>query len=218
MLYAYAIAASADAPEIEGLGGAPVRAVGHDVVAIVSEHQELPLRAEPEDLWAHEAVVEAAMEQGPVLPMRLGTSFPGEGDLREVLHARAAEFARALARVDGAAELGIRAVLDLAPSENGGPAGGAGPGTAYMLGRLERVRAAERVAAAIHEPLAALAREATWRLEAGEHPRLAGAYLVDRSGVEAFRERVNELEDGRPIAIVCTGPWPPYSFVAEEER
>lgn len=218
MLYAYAITGPVGPPDIEGLGGAPLRAVGHDVVAIVSEHHELPLRAEPEDLWAHEAVVEAAMERGPVLPMRVGTSFPGEAELLEVLRGRAREFRRALTRVDGAVELGIRAVLDLAPSENGTPAAGAGPGTAYMLGRLERVRAAERVAAAIHEPLAALAREATWRVEAGQPPRLAGAYLVDRSGVEAFRERVTELEDGRPIAIVCTGPWPPYSFVAEEER
>jgi hypothetical protein len=219
MLYAYAITRPGDPPDSEGLGGAALRAVGEGgLVAIVSEHDELPLRAEPEDLWAHEAVVEAAMKSGPVLPMRIGTSLRGERELLDALRARAPQFRRALERVEGAVELGIRAVVDVAPSENGTPVTGAGPGTAYMLGRLERVRAAERVAAAIHEPLAALARESTWRVEGGQPPRLAGAYLVDRSEVDRFRERVADLEDGRPIAIVCTGPWPPYSFVSEEEE
>jgi hypothetical protein len=32
------------------------------------------------------------------------------------------------------------------------------------------------------------------------------AYLVDRSGVDAFRARVAQL------GATCTGPWPPYSF------
>jgi hypothetical protein len=218
MLYAYAIARRGEPPLVAGLGGAALRAVGDEPVAIVSDHGELPLRAEPEDLWAHEAVVEAAMELGPVLPMRAGTAFADEGELLETLRGRAGEFRRALERVEGAVELGIRAVVDLEPSGNGKPPSGAGPGTAYMIGRLERVRSAERVAAAIHEPLAALARESTWRVEAGQPPRLAAAYLVDRSQVEPFQERVSELEDGRPISIVCTGPWPPYSFVAERER
>src|SRR4051794_32732643 len=198
MLYAYGITGWVEPPEIQGLDGAPLRTVGDDVVAIVSEHDELALRAEPEDLWAHEAVVEAAMEEGPILPMRLGTSFADEAELLNALRGRGREFRRALDRVEGAVELGIRAAVDLEPSDNDRPVKGGGLGTAYMLSRLERVRSAERVAAAIHEPLAALARKSSWRVEAGEPPRLSAAYLVDRSNVDDFKERVAALEDGRP--------------------
>jgi hypothetical protein len=218
MLYAYAITRQGEPPAMEGLDGSPLRVVGDGVVAIVSEHEELPLRSDPQDLWAHEAVVEAVMEGGPALPMRLGTAFPDEQELLDTLRARAPEFHRALDRVEGAVELGIRAVVDLEPSDNGRPVNGAGPGTTYMLGRLEQVRAAERVAAAIHEPLAVLARHSTWRLEAGDPPRLVAAYLVDISKVDDFRDQVAALEDGRPVAVVCTGPWPPYSFVDEDKQ
>ena len=39
--------------------------------------------------------------------------------------------------------------------------------------------------------------------------------LVDRDGVGAFVARVRALQDERPeLAVLCTGPWPPYSFAA----
>jgi hypothetical protein len=135
------------------------------------------------------------------------------------MRARAEEFRAALARVEGAVEVGIRAVLDAQAGDELAPAttAGRGPGTAYMLDRLERARSVERLAAAIHEPLAVLARHATWRLGATEPRRLVAAYLVDRPRVEDFRARVAELEEGQKATIVCTGPWPPYSFVAGED-
>ena len=221
MLYAYAISNSPKAPEIPGLKGAALRTVGdprEGVCAIVSEHEHPPVAADPEDLWAHEAVVEAAMRDGSVLPMRVGSSFADEADLVGALRARQAEFRRALQRVDGAVELGVRAVLEeQRRAGDAGPApdsGGAGPGTTYMLSRLERSRSGKRLALAIHEPLAAVARAATWQLSGGEAPRLIAAYLVDRERVDAFRARVADLEQERATAIVCTGPWPPYSFVS----
>src|SRR2546423_14784106 len=70
VLYAYAISRSAQPPRVRGLKGAALRAVGdarQGVCALVSEHQEPPVAAEPEDFWAHEAVVESAMHDGAVL-------------------------------------------------------------------------------------------------------------------------------------------------------
>jgi hypothetical protein len=87
-----------------------------------------------------------------------------------------------------------------------------------MLSRLERMRSGERLAAAIHAPLAALSREATWRLDHSEPRRLIAAYLVDRARVERFSAQVAELEQEHGIAIVCTGPWPPYSFVSGDDQ
>ena len=41
-----------------------------------------------------------------------------------------------------------------------------------------------------------------------------GAYLVDERAVEPFRGVVERLQLSHPdTAILCTGPWPPYSFV-----
>ena len=81
-----------------------------------------------------------------------------------------------------------------------------------MLARLERERGTSRLEARIDEPLARLARASVNRPGTGP-AAFNAAYLVDRSDVEAFKRRVEtiaaELEDA---SIVCTGPWPPFSF------
>jgi hypothetical protein len=41
----------------------------------------------------------------------------------------------------------------------------------------------------------------------------AGAYLVDRERTDRFFELARELGGSLEDAdLVCTGPWPPYSF------
>lgn len=222
MLYAYAIGMSPEPPDVAGLRGAPLRTVGGPgggPYAIVSEHGELPLGGEPEDLWVHEDVLEEAMKEGPVLPMRLGSTFAGDGEFLQAMRERDGEFRRALRRVEGAVELGVRALL--APMEAAGEpqrhqTGSGGSGTAYMLSRLEETKAGRHLALAIHQPLAELARASTWQFGGPDRRELISAYLVDHGAVDAFRARVEELERGADTAIVCTGPWPPYSFVTED--
>jgi hypothetical protein len=42
---------------------------------------------------------------------------------------------------------------------------------------------------------------------------LRAAYLVDRDAVGGFTARVDALQREHPeLAVLCTGPWPPYSF------
>ena len=228
MLYVYAISENPLLPGVNGLRDAPLQMIGETgnggPFAIASEHPESPVDAGEADLWAHESVVEAAMEDGAVLPMRLGSSIAGSRELIHELRSRSGEFRRALARVRGAVELGVRASIDSgavegAAIEADGPLAGAaaGPGTAYMLGQLQRTRAAEEVAAIIHEPLDRLARDSRSRLEGNAPQCLAAAYLVDRAQLEPFRARVEELESEHALDIVCTGPWPPYSFVCAKE-
>ena len=220
MLYAYAITESQEPPRIGGLERAPLRSIGDEhagLFAIVSEHAKRPLAADPEDLWVHEVVVETAMDRGAVLPMRVGSSFIDGSELLEALRSHRHELLRSLQRVDGAVEVGVRAVLDANGTKSADPEvsrqAATGRGTAYMLSRLEQQSSSERLATAIHAPLATLAREATWQVQSGEPPRLVAAYLVDRARIESFAAHVTELERESGIAIVCTGPWPPYSFV-----
>ena len=221
MLYLYAITESTEPPEGPGLRGAPLRAIGDDgLFAIASEHDDLRIEAIEEDLWAHEGVVERLMDRAAVLPMRLGSTLPDEEAVLSTLRERRPEFTEALERVAGAVELGVRAFAETAPDtepEAAAAASGAGerPGTAYMMARLESERHGADAAARIHEPLAALARASTRRPASRRPAVLNASYLVDRDRVDAFRARVEELEDGLDEAtIVCTGPWPPYSFSA----
>jgi hypothetical protein len=68
------------------------------------------------------------------------------------------------------------------------------------------------------DPLAGLARDIRLRLVAkGDLPVLE-AYLVNRDRVEEFTQRVRDIDKRHPeIELVCTGPWPPYSF-ADADR
>jgi len=151
------------------------------LAAVVGDH-DAPAPS-VDALWQHERVVEGLMERGPVLPMRFGSTTHDVGVLLEERHA---ELTAALERVRGAVELGVRATPDPEPAASG---------TEYLMRRARTERA--------HAALAEFARASVARPH-------AGAYLVDRDTVDAFRARVRELDE----RLTCTGPWPPYSFVA----
>jgi hypothetical protein len=221
VLYLYAIAQSPDRRTAAGLRGAPLRAIGGSgIFAIASEHDDPRIQANEEDLWTHENVVEALMDRSAVLPMRFGSVLPDEEAVGALLRNKRLEFELALSHVRGAVELGVRAAISLDGTDDArrtesGRA--AGPGTAYMLDRLERQRVGSEVARRIHEPLASLARDSASRLSAQEPPLLNASYLVDLELVDRFKAHVEELDDELPEAtIVCTGPWPPYSFTSPE--
>jgi hypothetical protein len=49
---------------------------------------------------------------------------------------------------------------------------------------------------------------------AGARGGMSAAYLVERGVVPRFRAVVQRLQrDHADLALLCTGPWPPYSFV-----
>ena len=214
MLYLYAITEGPEAPETPGLRGEPLRAIGDGgLFAIVSEHDDAHIEAGEDDLWAHEVVVESLMDGAAVLPMRFGSSVGDEGAARALLRERRQEFRDALDRVRGMVELGVRAVARSAGEPRPVVAAAAGPGTSFMLGRLEQERRSADAAARVHEPLAEIARETARRPGSASGGVLNAAYLVDRDRIESFRTKVEELaQEVEEVAVICTGPWPPYSF------
>jgi hypothetical protein len=218
VLYVYLITDTGRAPQRAGLRGSSLRLVGvGDLFALVSELDEKRTRKiAEEDLWTHERLAEEAMQYGPVLPMRFGSTVADEAALRSILRDRRTEFRAALERVRGAVEIGLRASLrprrkrpegSLAPS-------GAGAGTAYLLERRAELQGAEATAREL-QPLSALARESRFREPGPGTGVLTAAYLVEQEGVEEFRRQVDELAaELEDAAIACTGPWPPYSFAS----
>ena len=182
----------------------PVRAVRSDAITILyvaAEDSELGA----DDLWRREEQLETLMEERTLLPVRIGTRVADE----RAAVAAVAELGPALVRridhVRGAVELAVRARRIEADSAPDLPSPG---GRAYLEHRAERERAAQ----AAHAPLAAISRDA--RLT--DTPQgLRGAYLVDRDRVDEFVARVKRLQRERPeLDLLCTGPWPPYSFAA----
>lgn len=151
----------------------------------------------PEALWEHERLVEALLEERDLLPVRYGTRVRDEEEAARTLGEREAELAEALDRVRGAVELSVRAIGDRPPPASG---------TEFIRGRAE--------IAALHERLSLLARDSARRPARGAGELLRAAYLVDRTAVDEFARVVERLQDESDgsLKLLCTGPWPPYSF------
>jgi Gas vesicle synthesis protein GvpL/GvpF len=196
-------------PDLRGLGGAPVEAiVAGPLLAFAGEVESAEGALTVDALTAHEQVVEALMDERAVLPMRFGTTFAARGALVAALAARREPMLDALERVRGRVELAVRARAEITALTV--PVGTGGRD--YVRARLR----ADRSAASLHEPLAALAVAARrWpSLAPGEV--LRASYLVEQPDVARFRDAVQALQHEHPeAALVCTGPWPAYSFVGE---
>ena len=146
--------------------------------------------ADAEALWQRESLLEDLMRERALLPIRYGTRVEDDAAAAAAVAPRAGELAAALERVRGAVEVSVRAVA----------AGEPDPGAPE----------------AVHERLAGAAREHA--LHAGPE-LLRAAYLVDHAEVEGFVASVRALQHEHPeLSILCTGPWPPYSFAEAPER
>jgi hypothetical protein len=162
----------------------------------------------------HDAVVRAAFERAPVLPLRFGTVLDGEDAALRLLASRHEEALAWLDRVDGRREWGLRVraaapePVDLDKMS----------GTAYLTARRQRLAAAEearRAAATVHRAMTERAAESTCRDHAGD-VLLDAAYLVGTEDEEDFHAEVRRLTGELGLPAEITGPWPPYSFTKVE--
>jgi hypothetical protein len=200
-------------PALSGLDDAPLQRRCVEGLEVVLSETSTPPSAEVTRaaVLRHAQVVEELLARSDsVLPAQLGRAFRSEQELDEALRSQASQLERGLDRVRGCVEFGLRAVREASADHPE-----AESGAEYMRLRLEAQRRGERLVAQLHEPLARLARSTTRRRHGEE---LNAAYLVAREDVPAFREAVARLEHTRDVTVVCTGPWPPYSFATEAER
>ena len=208
MIELYAIT-DEEAPRLPPI--APLSAVASHGLAAVYAPADEELRVSPEALWEHERVVEALMEDRDLLPVRFGTRLEDETAAARSLEERHQEFAGALARVRGAVEVSVRVLGETPRPQPSDSLSGA----EYLRARARSAAAADEVSAAIHDPLSSRAR-ASAKLPAPDPGELLrAAYLVDRDELSAFVQFVEELDAANPgLSVLCTGPWPPYSFSA----
>jgi len=242
-MYVYAITDEPELPlpATPGLGGASLASLAdRDVTAVVSSLETRHVQPMEAHLWHHEMVVEALMTDRTVLPVRFGTVLASEAAVMRALAVHYADFVAGLQRVRGKVELGLRVLWDHDPQpptsqvsfpSSASPRSGkhdgerlsTESGRTYMLARLEEQRErrawrqrAEELAARLHAPLARLAAESTHQLLLTPRLVLTAAYLIGHNQMAVFRQEVEALRRCYPsLRFLCTGPWPPYSFVGE---
>ena len=220
-MYLYGVCEeAAAAPAGEGIDARPLRMVTcAGLGAIVSDDHERPPEPSERELWEHERVVEELMSWRNVLPARFGSVVQSDDDIRALLGGRNEELRNSLRCVAGAVELAVRATWS---AETGGldeTRSDDDTGTRYLARRLELRQRCSALCERIDRRLGELARDSTLRVGASERSPMIGAYLVARDRVAEFRARIDELDhEIEEVAILCTGPWPPYSFVTPKDR
>lgn len=216
-LLVYAVTRGLSSIRGTGLRRAPLHRVSIGGLAAVTSHLETPPIATGRLLLQYELAVEGLMAEHEILPVRFGSVFADESAVRDMLRERDQELLGLLGRVGGAVEFAISAGWpgggdEIAPARESG--NGNGAGTAYILGRLERHH---RLAAVAHrlDPLNTVARSTRHRVLPRATLPISRAYLVDHGRAEEFAALVCRLGDQlHDVELVCSGPWPPYSFVA----
>jgi Gas vesicle synthesis protein GvpL/GvpF len=256
-IWAYCITRASDTPAIDGVHGSQVERVEEGGLAVLvsrvplSEFGEDALRRNLNDLdWLervardHEAVLERALEDGTVVPLRICTIFGDQHGAARMLAEQRSTLDTALDVLDGRQEWGVKLTVDRAaleaaareraPEVSDEELEGRSAGGAYMLRRRQerQVReAADRLAGGIAEDVHARLQD--WATDAvvnpPQNPELSGhegdmllnaAYLVEAAKVERLHELVAELRERHSelgARLELTGPWPPYNFVPRTE-
>jgi len=249
--YLYCVAHAKRAPALQraprGLPGTgPLRALdaGGGVRLVVadaplSRYGSAPVEARLRDLdWvaacatAHEAVVEHIARAATTIPLKLFTLF--NTDDRALAHITKLRPAidRAIARVAGRQEWGVRIHLDEASArrvqrERAAKAtAGVTSGTRFLMLKKQEQQALREALArgradidATFEALAQSADDARRRPPDpvdGTRLVLDAAFLLPPRRAAAFkrvaRERVRRLAE-HGYTLTLSGPWPPYNFV-----
>jgi Gas vesicle synthesis protein GvpL/GvpF len=229
---------------VRAIAAGKLTAVVEDVG--LAQFGEQALRRNLEDLaWleatarAHHRVIDALAQLGPLVPIRLATVYSSDDGVAAMLADRSADFRAVLSRIRGRQEWGVKAHAAERPGPQDAPAGAEAPasqetgaGAAYLQRRRGQLTAQKNArrqmladAEAIHAELSEQA--AGTRLHPPQAPQLTenkalmilnAAYLVDDERGPQFASAVMALAERYPgVKLELTGPWPPYSFAANEE-
>lgn len=231
-LYVYCLSEeNIDALEkITGVAGAKPHLISHGAIrAVVSDFGGEPIRVTRENVIAHEQVIDQVLAQTTPLPFRFGTVVPAI-ELRNYISSRREHLEALLARVRGAVEMSVKIMWDknavaatkkaeIISNQNGeDPA--SGPGRAFLLARQRALagdetlkRRAEEIALWLDERLSDVAREAVLSVQPTEALVVRASYLVERSRIDLYRERIKRVREERAdLNFLTSGAWPPYSF------
>lgn len=170
---------------MDGLGTVRYR----DLEALVRPTPYETPTLSPEQLQAHQRMVESAMRRDTILPAPFGIVFRNRRQVIRFLEDQYIVLDEALAFVDGHWELR----LHIASAES------------------EAAPELHDLAVHLYSELRRFARAA---VPLGGDDLLSAAFLVDRTTWIEFVERADDMNESHPeVTFDVTGPWPPYDFV-----
>ena len=195
-------------PPIRGLADTSVvpRRV-HEVIVLGSLLETVP-PATPRTLAVHHDIVATVLEAPALVPFRYGTTVPA-ATLVDWVGSHRAVMEAALGSVRDCVEMSVKLLrLDCAVDGRGRGVAEAGPGARELQG--------------LADALVERARLSHWRYRpTGTAGNVAASisFLVPRADLPGFLARIAPVAShASGVAVVPTGPWPPYSFVPDFER
>lgn len=219
-----------------GLAGHEVLLVRHgDIAALVSEIDVTEAIGRPEDLAAHEQVLDATVTACPILPFRFGAVMTDQDTVaEELLAANHDEFVAALKELEGKAEYIVKgrydeaAILQEVLAENGEAANlrdqmrdkpeDATRDLRIRLGEIiHEALSAKRNAdtEALAQALDSLSAAKSVLEQAHEYEAVNLAFLIETSRQSEFEQAVADFagEQEDRIEFRLLGPLAPYDFV-----
>lgn len=221
-----------------GLAGHEVYTVHYkDLAAVVCDIDNNALNVLKEGM-IHQKVNEIVMNRFTMIPFRFGMTPKDENDIKGFLSRYYVEFKKAIAKIDGKIEVGLKVYLaENFINERIGKLRNSdrikaltsmiihNPSAAYHLkielGELVAdtlSREGEQIAQGIYETLCPLAVETRRNEITSERMVLNAVFLVDRQWEWLFDQHVNHIEEMAEcqIRLKYVGPCPPYNFVEME--
>lgn len=193
--------------------GVPAREEGIDVIGegdLAMVVGPAPTATNREDALAFGRTIERLAADVDVLPFRYGTTVADTDEARALLREHGSAWAARLQKVEGCAELALRATPPPADHRER-----AESGTEHLHRLVSRSRHLAAVEGEVADLLTGRCRVVR-RLAGHEELRLS--FLVERPSVEPVRSALQEWATGRDDLVVSvTGPWAPYSFAADGE-
>ncbi len=240
--YVYCVTRSGREPgPLVGIDGESLTKVSaNGIAAFVSDVSGRDLVLGRQEMDAHARVLEQAMHEGTVLPVRFGVVMPGpDAVLTDLLLAHHEELERQLEELDGTVELRLRAIYDeqalMREVVREHPAiAQRGDAVSRMpddASHFARIELGEAVAAAVAHKreidadamVSALSRLAI-ATEVAElsHERIvfSASFLIDADRIAEFDAAVDDLgrRHADRIRFTYTGPLAPASFVRLSEE
>lgn len=215
-----------------GLDGQPIYLVaGNGLSAAISKvfHQELT--PDVSRILTYKEVVESFHRNHTVIPMRYGSLFDQESQVKRFLEERQEEYDSLLRELKDCVEMGIRVMIfdfrfsisDLKgegkQSRTQNPQSTI-PGRAYLAGRRAHYEQQERINKEMdiviqrcRDAFAGLFVKYKVEYPSIQNQLLSLYFLVPRDSVEPLRKAFQHMRVKESEKILLSGPWPPYNFV-----
>lgn len=183
------------------------------LTAIV-QTSESDISREAAVVLAYGEQIKRVHQETTLIPIRYGTVLADETEVKQHLFNQAEQYHKRLIVLNDCEEMGIR--LTIAPLNAKPTVATVKSGHDYLLARKQAYALPEQIetqAALLNKALLGLYREycAELSLFNGQRTYLL-SYLVARTELALFRERLQHISHHIIMNGFISGPWPPYNF------